>query len=167
MNMQMTLEESDVDVRIFDDTADQVTGWDYSVRGFGSYTSLSTQTASDWFAEANRQFRAIERLQRGWDSQGGAPPNRETVQSGAALLRTLVRADADVTKPGIHPTRSGGIQFHWESGTRYFEIEILDPRTARFYYVDNDVHAETEGNLQVGDSVEQILRLLGAVERGQ
>jgi len=117
-------------------------------------------------ADAVRQFRAIERLPHGWDSQGGEPPDGETVRNGARLLSVLATADPDLSKPSIHPTPSGGIQFHWESGPRYFEIEMLDPLHAQFYYVDSDKQEEIEGKISAGKVVREILELVRAVDQG-
>lgn len=165
MTPQATLEAQDVDVPENLDIADQVTGAEYSVeRPLGATTP---RQASAWFSQAVRQLRAIERLRQGWDSHGGASPDLATVRAGAGLLDLLARIDSDLTKPHIHPTRSGGVQFHWESGPRYFEIEILGPSTAQYYFVDNNSHQETEGQLRVGDSVAPILQLLRTVDPGQ
>jgi hypothetical protein len=164
MTTQATLEAQDVDVVENLDIADQVTGAAYSVE---RPLAARSQQKSNWFFQAVRQLLAIQRLRQGWDSQGGAPPDLATVQAGAGLLELLARIDSDLPKPHIHPTRSGGVQFHWESGPRYFEIELLDPRTARYYYVDGNLHQEIEGQLQTGDSVTPILPLLRAVDQEQ
>jgi hypothetical protein len=110
-------------------------------------------------------FDAIARLRDGWDSQGGAAPDLATVDAGKRLLASLFRADPAIPKPHIHPTRSGGVQLHWESGPRYFEVELLDPRTARYYYVDERLRQEIEGEISTSDSVAQLLPLLRAVNR--
>jgi len=163
MNAPLTLEESEVEIREFDDTADRVTGAGSSAPKLRPMTR--SRRRRPWMTEAERQLRAIERLRVGWDSQGGAPPERETVRSAAKLLDWLASADADLSKPHIHPTRSGGVQFHWESSQRYFEIEILNPRNAQFYYVDKAAPYEIEGQLRVGDLVAEVLRLVRAVEQ--
>ena len=56
----------------------------------------------------------------------------------------------------------GGVQFHWESGQRYFEIELVDPRSAHYYFVDPATETEAEGDLHVGDSLEEVLHYAGA-----
>jgi len=163
MNVEATLELAGVEIRRFENNVDQVTRMGELVRTFGSVPRPQTARWPDWFVEAQRQFQAISRLPHGWDSQGGDPPNRATVRSGSVLLGALATASPSLTKPHIDPTPSGGVQFHWESGPRYFEIDIVDPQTAQFYYVD--AQREQEGTFYLDDDVAQVLQLALSVEK--
>ena len=101
--------------------------------------------STDWLSEGLRQLDAIERLPDGWDSRGGSRPEALVVEAGRKLLAALAAADEDLSKPHVHPTPSGGVQFHWETPARYFEIEVLDAQTIQFYYLDRDEKQEAEG----------------------
>lgn len=73
---------------------------------------------NDWMVDAIAQIQAILALESGWDSQGGQPPDLKTIQSGFDILYLIAKIDPDLTKPHINPTRSGGIQFHWEMSSK-------------------------------------------------
>jgi hypothetical protein len=113
--------------------------------------------------QALAQLDAIEQLSPGWDSHGGDPPDQQIVHSARHLLLSLSILGDQLAKPHVHPTPSGGVQLHWESGPRYFEIELVDPREARFYFVDRAAQTEAEGDLQVGDSLGRVVELARSV----
>jgi hypothetical protein len=119
--------------------------------------------SESWLYQVFRQLQAIENLPDGWDSHGGQSPDPGIVQSGCALIAAVSRGDATLTKPQVHPTPSGGVQFHWESGQRYFEIELIDPHSAHYYYVDPATSTEAEGDVRVGDSLAQVLHYARSV----
>jgi hypothetical protein len=104
----------------------------------------------DWFERAVRQLLAIKRLPDGWDSHGARRPDDRTVHRARAMLESLAAADNRLAMPAIDPTPSGGVQFVWEFGPRYFEVELVDPFKARYYYVDVDLKTEEEGALREG-----------------
>jgi hypothetical protein len=162
---QMTLDSVEVDMHEFDTSADEITDAGRSVERLQPLSHLRARQPKEWISEAMLQLQAVERLPHGWDSHSGSPPDRETVWSGAALLASLVRADPNLTKPRIHPTPSGGVQFHWEMGEKYFEIEMLDPRNARFYFVDHEGTTETEGTLRMGDLLDDVVKYVRRVVR--
>ena len=76
----------------------------------------------EWLEQAARQFQAIANLPDGWESYA-PPPDVEKLEAGWRLLLRLCQA-GDLPKPHINPTRNGGVQFDWEEGPRYFEIEM-------------------------------------------
>ena len=150
-----TLDAEYVDVAKPDDMADEICS--VGTRTTTSRRSPGTKARpAEWTAQAMRQLHAIEDLQPGWDSQGGERPDLSIVQSARDLLRALSVADDQLSKPRIDPTPGGGVQFTWESGPRYFEIELLDPRRAQFYFVDHGTNTECEGELHVGDSIGEV-----------
>ena len=130
----------------FDDTPAGVTA-----------ASLPARGGCAWFDQAVRQLQAIERLPDGWDSHGAGRPDLKTIQSALNVLAAMALHEETLTKPQINPTPSGGVQFDWESGPRYFEIEFVDPLTAEYYLVDREARTETEGELHVGDSLNEII----------
>ena len=95
-----------------------------------------------WLGDAMRQLDAIQNLPDGWDSHNASRPDSMAVHNGAALLASLLEVDKRLPKPRIDPTPSGGVQFCWECGQRYLEIEIVDRDRAQFYFVDGDAHSE-------------------------
>ena len=161
-----TLDESKVDVARYDNPTDGILGIETSPVAVDMPTPrrdghVRTTIHGDWLAEAAGQLSAIQNLGDGWDSRGAARPRVQVVRSAASLLTSLFRA-ADIPKPHINPTPSGGVQFDWESEGRYFEIELIDPRVAQYYYQDRDAREESEGTIYYG---EPLLELLEFVRR--
>lgn len=109
-----------------------------------------------WFEQAEAQLAAIAELPQGWDSQGGAPPADTTVHGAKCLLLSLCD-DSELPPPHIHPTRSGGVQFEWEQGSRYFEIEVQGERAATYFYSDDKTGEETSGTLFEDESLAPLL----------
>src|SRR5688572_25712450 len=110
-----------------------------------------------WLDQACRQLEAIQQLPDGWDSHGGRRPDVSTIKSGCALIRALANADRELSKPHIHPTPSGGVQLHWESDARYFEVELIDSLTVQYYFLDRDEQVESEGRLSIGEAIETVV----------
>lgn len=98
--------------------------------------------SGSWLGEAIRQLDAIENLPDGWDSHEASRPDSALIRRGAALMASFLEADKRLPKPRIDPTPSGGIQFCWECGQQYLEVEILDRDRAQFYFVDGNTHSE-------------------------
>jgi hypothetical protein len=124
----------------------------------------SVRCQTDWLSEGLRQLEAIEQLPDGWDSRGGERPNTKIVNAARSLLIALSAADDDVTKPHIYPTPSGGVQFHWESTSRYFEIDVVDDLTAQFYFLDRDNRTESEGQITLAGPLDELLEMLRQIE---
>lgn len=168
MSDQMALVENCIESLEIEDTASEVTGEEESSRGIGHVSPFFSfkpwNRSVQWLDAAARQFRAIAILPDGWDSHVASRVDLKTLQSGFGLLVSLAYGVRHLGKPYINPTPSGGVQFHWEAGHRYLEIEVLDPYTARFYYVDQGENQEAEGELRVGESVERALRYLRFIE---
>jgi hypothetical protein len=110
---------------------------------------------SNWLDWAYEQLLSIGALEHGWDSHGGAPPDENTIVGAWSLLQSLGEAGM-VPKPHIFPARSGGVQFEWEHGDRYFEIELVSETEARFFFSDRNAHQEIEGILHEGDSLDDV-----------
>ncbi len=101
----------------------------------------------NWWSEAEEQFAAIRELPVNWDGDGANRPAPSIVDSTRALLSSLSTL---VTKPAIHPTRSGGIQLEWENGDRYFEIEVLSPALASYFFRDDAERVEESAHFSHG-----------------
>ncbi len=98
---------------------------------------------------ARKQLEVLRNLSAGWDSRGGQAPDPEIVREADALLDEMA-SSSDIPPPHIHPTPGGGVQFEWESGSRYFEIEWIDPITIQYYYEDKDAGDEYQGTFKDG-----------------
>jgi len=122
-------------------------------------------TACAWLEEAARQFRAIANLPHGWDSYGAPPPDIGKLESGWRLLLRLCRTE-DLPKPHINPTRDGGVQFEWEEGPRYFEIEVGGAGKASYFWRDDAAAVEEEGTISEGESLDATVRFIRGVGVG-
>lgn len=166
MNATITLDEEKFDVAEFYDATDDVIGIETSPVAVHETPPPSDggelrTDHKDWRPEVVKQLSAIQNLSEGWDSRGAARPDVNVVKSALALLEKLYGA-ADIPKPHINPTPSGGVQLDWESEGRYFEIELIDPRIAEYYYQDRDARVESVGTIYYG---EPLLELLEFVRR--
>lgn len=165
MNPAITLDESDIAYREFHDNANQVTGTVDQSDMSENVVWMVPPISSPWLPVALRQLQAIVRLPKGWDSHGADPPARQIVASGAVLLVELARHFPGLPKPNIHPTRTGGVQFHWETGPIYLEVEVETPRTAHFYFEDKVEHRVIEDEIHVGQRVSRLMPLLALIEQ--
>jgi len=120
----------------------------------GYWQHLGPQDAGrcGWLAEAARQLQAIANLPPGWDSYGALPPDIDKLKAGWRLLLRLCRV-GDLPKPHINPTLAGGVQFEWEKGLRYFEIEVADD----VCYFWSDPRGEAEGTIADGGPLDAIV----------
>jgi|SRR6266496_4461302 len=122
-------------------------------------TASTAACVENWLPFAEQQIRAIEELPDGWDSEGAGRPDSRTVRAGLDLLGTIFTAVC-VPKPHINPTPSGGVQFDWESGGRYFELEIIDSANASYYFEDEKLGEAKSGALRFGQPHSEFVRLL-------
>lgn len=113
----------------------------------------------EWLDDVDEQFGVIANLREGWDTYGAPRPDLPTLISGWWLLRSLCDAGA-VPRPHVNPTRTGGIQFEWEEESRYFEIEIIDKTTAVYFYRDDAMALEEEGELSVNGPLDGVLKYI-------
>jgi len=112
--------------------------------------------ACDWLDDVRRQLQAIAALPAGWDSYGSPSPDVRVLEAAWGLLLCLCQAEG-FPKPHVNPTPRGGVQFEWESGDRYFEIEVLTERAATYLYCDEAARTEEAGEVFEGKSLEPVL----------
>lgn len=166
MTDQLTLDADAIALAEFPDRVDEITSAGEPAAARAGDRSTSSRRAT-WMSAAERQLDAIENLPDGWDSHGGARPNRSIVGSGRSLLRTLAQADTRLSRPHICPTPSGGVQFQWESEPRSFEVELVDPLTANYYFVDRHAREEVDGAFRCGGLVDELIRFIRRVDRSR
>lgn len=166
MTDQLTIDEQRVRYRRIPEVPDDLFGAAASTpdavpeeRGFDPPLRA---VQSEWLEAVRDRLSEIARLPAGWDSHGGSPPRRDLLTAGRAIAQSLAAA-GDVPKPFINPTRSGGIQFEWEKGPRYFEIEIVSPMVAEYFYEDRDAGTVIEGTTSDGETLHTVIDLIRQV----
>lgn len=152
MSNQLTISEEAVDQEVSPEVRSEHTATEDGSVGF-------PVVEYDWLPEVRRQLEAIAALPPGWDSHGSPSPDVNLIEAGAGLLRCLCEAEG-LPKPYVNPTPSGGVQFEWESGDRYFELEVLAERAAGYLYRDDSAGAEEEGEIFEMESLEPIIQYI-------
>jgi hypothetical protein len=117
---------------------------------------------AEWFPFVETQLQAIAVLPLGWDSYGSPSPDRRFVLAALDLIACLARVDG-VPQPHVNPTRAGGVQFEWENGDRYFELELVDEDTATYYWRDYSKANQEEGKVSRGDCLDTVLEYVRRV----
>jgi len=155
MSETYTITEEHVDVP--DRSAELSTSQDAQV--------YRTEPIQDWLDEAVKQLDAIAFLPDGWDGDGASAPSRDVLLGGRSLLECLHQVPG-IPKPHVNPTRDGSVQFEWEAASRYFEIEVVAPEAATYFYQDRAAGVEHEGEIFVGEPLNGILLCIGKVAAG-
>jgi len=122
--------------------------------------------SSDWLPEVRLQLDAIKRLPHGWDSHDSPPPDTRVIEAGWGLLLCLCEG-GELPRPHVNPTPSGGVQFEWEAGDRYFELEVVAERAAEYFYCDRDRGVEKEGVVFESESLEPVVRHIREIAAAQ
>jgi hypothetical protein len=119
-----------------------------------------------WLPFVRKQLEAIAALPEGWDSYGGASPDPRLVWAAQSLIECLAQAPG-LPQPHVNPTPSGGVQFEWEVGDRYFEVEVVAERAATYLYCDDAAGVEETGNIFELESLEPVLDFVRRVRAAQ
>jgi hypothetical protein len=115
-----------------------------------------------WLRDVEMQLDLIEFLPEGWDSHGAPSPTSDYVDAGRGLIECLAQAEG-LPRPCVNPTRNGGVQFEWEIGERYFELEIVREGEATYLYCDDADNIEETGVVSEGQSLEPVLAYIRKV----
>lgn len=99
----------------------------------------------------------IRDLPQNWDGYGAIAADRALVHGARELLGQF--AKASVPPPSLAPTPGGGVQAYWECGPRYFEIDVVGPNLAEYFYRDLSQRRETSGEIMTGESLGSIIHL--------
>jgi hypothetical protein len=119
----------------------------------------------DWLAEVQMQLATIESLAEGWDSNRALRPSEHLIEAAGGLIECLAQ-DGNLPKPHVNPTPAGGVQFEWEAGERYFELEVVTERAAKYFYSDDIAGVEVTGTVFEQESLEPVLAYIRGVATG-
>ncbi len=166
MNEALAMDQALLTVADVDDPADDVAGvGEQFLRCFAWPAKLDARAGAGWLSEVVRQLHAIEQLPNNWDGSGGVSIEPQTVVAARSLIELVVANASKMDKPHISPTPAGGVQFDWDSGGRYLEIEVTDPKSARYFFEDRDGNCEAEGTILLGEPINQFVSYLRRVEK--
>ncbi len=115
-----------------------------------------------WLPFVRKQLRAIAALPEGWDSYGAPRPKASLLKGARNLIDSLSQAP-ELPMPYVNPTRKGGVQFEWEVGDRYFELEVVAERAATYYWRDHSRAEQEEGTVFEGNPLDTVLEYVWRV----
>jgi len=168
MNQALAMDEGSLTVRDINDVTDDIAAVDERIlRAFAWPGRIRKSAECGWHSTVSRQLNAIETLPDNWDSSESVAPKPRTIMAARSLLELIVGNASEVAKPHVCPTPAGGVQIDWQSGSRYFEIEVTDANSARYYFEDRDASDETESTILLGEPINPIVFLLRRVEMNQ
>jgi hypothetical protein len=87
---------------------------------------------SEWAA----RLEALAALERGWLDGQGLPISKDAIQTAESLLFKIL--DAQLPRPGVFPTREGGVQMEWASGPIELEVVVSNGGFIRVFLEDED-----------------------------
>lgn len=109
----------------------------------------------EWVAEAEQHIRLLASKSRA-GRMLDFDPISSAVESGSRRFLSSL-ATANPPAPFINPTRRGTIQFEWEHGPRYLEIEIHGERAAQWFYQDDEAREELYGTLFEDEPLDELM----------
>jgi len=154
VNAQLTITERFVD--------EEIRNSEYSDYMLTEPRLTPLRLRCSWLPNVWEQLETLASLPDGWDSYGAPSPDLNKVKAAWELLNCLCDA-TDMPRPHVNPTRSGGVQFEWEVGNRYFELEVVGERAATYLYCDDAAKVEETGDLFEGESLESVLGYISKV----
>ena len=111
-----------------------------------------------WLDGALAQLDAIEKLPDGWNSNGAAAPESNLVEAGRRFLMRLCSTADEISRPHINPTPSGGVQFEWEAGPKYLEVEIVGENAVSLLFEGPKEFLELPDNVMNDETLEMIVQ---------
>ncbi len=116
-----------------------------------------------WLPFVRQQLQAIASLPDGWDSYGAPSPDTRIVAAAEGLIECLAQVP-NLPQPHVNPTRNCGVQFEWEAGGRYFELEVAAERAAAYYWRDRSLAEQKEGVVFEGEGLDIVVEYVRHVE---
>ncbi len=161
MNERLTITEKEGGILVCE--ADQSARYTVTWQE-GEQTGVENRTrpSAPWWTEAAQQLEAIRGLPGGWDSYGSPPPRAAVVAAARDLLRCLAQSGL-VLRPHVNPTPQGGVQFEWEAGPRYFELEVISEHIAQCFYSDREAKIEEQQEIFSNEFLDPVLEYIARV----
>ena len=104
-----------------------------------------------WLANIETEMLSYLDLVPNWDSYGGGPALRETVDTAIMIARIM--AEYGFSRPAISPEPSGGVLLEWEGPGRALTIDLDGNDGFSFVY-------ESSGMLALEGDTEHFVSLL-------
>lgn len=88
--------------------------------------TCSGALSSPQLLELHRQLRALDHLQKGWDSYDAEPPNSKAMKNAHRVFEALVSHEMAYLPTRISASVEGGVGFVFRSEDQYADIEFFN-----------------------------------------
>jgi hypothetical protein len=122
------------------------------------------RVSSAWRESVVDEIESFASRPANWDSYGADSPRRDILEGAKSLISCIAESGVP-SQPLVYPTRSGGIQFEWEKGSRYFEIDVVSKSAATFHYSDAAKKEMRSGEVFEKEFLDDVLSYLRKVEQ--
>jgi hypothetical protein len=122
-----------------------------------------TNSEFPWSEFVEKQLAKIASLPPNWDRMDAEVPSQDAIADARNFLKELRLIGLDIPKPGIAPTRNGGILLVWEQGAKALEVEFEDSGTIGYLFEDEENRISREENLSPGDDTEDVQNYLNEI----
>jgi len=86
--------------------------------------------APDWVVAMLQRIDAFTQLESGWNGPGSRRVTASRIEAAQELMRRLYERYPDAIPegaiPSFVPTSAGGIEFDWEVGDRFLNVELVE-----------------------------------------
>jgi hypothetical protein len=135
-------------------------------RGLPPHAAISERIVfrSVWLESVADEIDSFAARPTNWDSYGADSPRRDILDGAKSLIHCIAESGVP-SQPLVYPTRSGGVQFEWENGSRYFEIDVVSKSAATFHYSDAAQKEMRSGEIFERESLDDVLGYIRRVEQ--
>ena len=106
-----------------------------------------------WLAGIEGEMQSYLDLASNWDTYGGGPVPKETVDTAVMIARIM--AEYGFSRPAICPESSGGILLEWEESDRALTVDLDGNEEFSFAY-------ESPGNPELEGDIERFVTFLNS-----
>lgn len=107
-------------------------------------TKYALRDAPLWLQETITKLKNLATLQENWDSYGGLPVDRRSIDNAILLITNLASVE-NVSEPAIGATPDGEAGLSWDGGHWSLDADILpDGRIDYVYTDDRDPSCDVE-----------------------
>ena len=118
---------------------------------------------SAWLETVVDEIESLANRPANWDSYGADSPRRDILDGAKSLVSCIAESGVSF-QPLVFPTRSGGVQFEWEKGARYLEIDVVSKSAATFHYSDALKQEISSGEVFEKEFLDDIIGYIRKVE---